>query len=55
MREAICGLYQYDIYKYLGELMIFGVFGLLIGLVVKKSFTSVTHFLEEDMEETGVL
>jgi putative membrane protein len=35
MREAICGLYQYDIYKYLGELMIFGVFGLLIGLVVK--------------------
>jgi putative membrane protein len=55
MREAICGLYQYDIYKYLAELMIFGIFGLLIGLVVKKSVAPVTHFLEEDMEETGVL
>jgi putative membrane protein len=55
MREAICGLYQYDIYKYLAELMIFGIFGLLIGLVVKKSFAPVTHFLEEDMEKTGVL
>lgn len=55
MREAICGLYQYDIFKYLLELSLFGVMGLLIGLVVRKPFIGVTHFIEEDMERTGVL
>lgn len=55
MREAICGLYQYDIFKYLLELSLFGVLGLLIGLVVRKPFIGVTHFIEEDMERTGVL
>ena len=55
MREAICGLYQYDIFKFLLELSLFGILGLLIGLVVRKPFVGVTHFIEEDMEKTGVL
>ena len=55
MREAICGLYQYDIFKFLLELSVFGILGLLIGLVVRKPFVGVTHFIEEDMERTGVL
>ena len=33
----------------------FGILGLLIGLVVRKPFVGVTHFIEEDMEKTGVL
>ena len=32
-----------------------GFLGLLIGLVVRKPFVGVTHFIEEDMERTGVL
>lgn len=55
MREAICGLYQYDIVKYLAELSIFGVLGLLIGLIVRKPFMGVNRFIEEEMERTGVL
>lgn len=55
MREAICGLYQYDIVKYLAELSIFGILGLLIGLIVRKPFVGVNRFIEEEMERTGVL
>lgn len=55
MREALCGLYRYDLAKYLGELMVFGVFGLLIGLKLRGHFAGVNAFVEEEMEETGVL
>ena len=55
MREAICGLYRYDYYWYLAELMIFGVLGLLIGLVIRKPFVPVNEFIEEEMEESGFL
>lgn len=55
MREAICGLYRYDIVKFLAELSAFGVFGLLIGLIVRKPFMGVNRFIEEEMERTGVL
>ena len=55
MRETLCGLYQYDLYKYLGELLVFGVFGLLIGLRLRRHFAGVNAFVEEEMEGTGVL
>ena len=37
------------------ELSIFGVFGLLIGLHLRRHFKGVNEFVEEEMEETGVL
>ena len=55
MREALCGLYGLDLLKYLAELSIFGVFGLLIGLKLRRHFKGVNEFVEEEMEETGVL
>lgn len=55
MREAICGLYNADIYIYLLELMVFAVIGLLIGLFVRRSFVRVKLFVEEEIERTGVL
>ena len=55
MREAICGLYQLDYWKYLGQLMIFAVVGLFIGLVLKKPLRGVNEFVEEEMHESGVL
>lgn len=55
MREAICGLYGADIYIYLLELMVFGVIGILIGLVVRRSFVKVNLFVEEEIERTGIL
>lgn len=55
MREAICGMYGWDYWLYLGELMIFGIFGLLIGLVVRKPFIKLNRFVEDEMERSGVL
>lgn len=55
MRETLCGLYGLDLLKYLSELSIFGVFGLLIGLHLRRHFKGVNEFVEEEMEETGVL
>ena len=55
MRETLCGLYRLDLLKYLAELSIFGVFGLLIGLGLRGHFKGVNAFVEEEMEETGVL
>ena len=55
MREAICGLYQYDYLKYLGQLLIFGAIGLFIGLVLRGPFHGVNEFVEEEMHESGVL
>ena len=55
MRETLCGLYRLDLLKYLLELTVFGVMGVLIGLEVRKPFIGVNRFIEEEMEETGVL
>ena len=55
MRETMCGLYRYDLYKYLGELLIFLAAAVLIGRVVRRPFIKVNKFIEEEMEETGVL
>ncbi len=55
MREAICGMYQWDYLIYLGELMIFAVGGILIGLVLRKPFIKLNRFVEHEVEKSGVL
>lgn len=55
MREAICGFYGFDYWVYIGELLIFGVVGLLIGLLVRKPFVKVNAFVEHEIENTEVL
>lgn len=55
MREAICGIYRYDYLIYLGELLIFAVLAFLIGLVVRRPFIGVNHFVSEKLEETELM
>ena len=55
MREAICGMYQWDYWIYLGELIIFAVGGILIGLVLRKPFIKLNRFVEHEVEKSGVL
>ena len=55
MRETMCGVYRYDLYRYLGELLLFGAAGVLIGRVVRRPFIKLNEFIEKEMEETGVL
>jgi putative membrane protein len=55
MREALCGTYGNAFVKYLGELLIFGVLALAIGLFVRKPFIAMNEFVSEKIEETEVL
>lgn len=55
IRETLCGVYKNDLLIYLAELMIFGIVGLLIGLVVRRPFIGINEFVGEKLEETEVL
>ena len=55
IREALCGVYGHDLLIYLTELLLFGVVGLVIGLVVRRPFIGINEFVSEKIEETEVL
>ena len=55
MREALCGMYGHDYFIYLGQLLLFAVVALVIGLVVRKPFIGLNNFVSEKLEETEVL
>ncbi len=55
MREALCGMYRYDYFMYLGELLMFAVVAVVIGLVVRRPFIGINNFVSEKIEETEVL
>ena len=55
IREALCGVYGHDLLIYLAELLVFGVIGMVIGLVVRRPFIGINEFVSEKIEETEVL
>lgn len=55
MREALCGTYALDFWRYLAELLEFAVLALAIGLLVRKPFIGMNKFVSEKLEETEVL
>ena len=55
MREALCGTYGHDMLIYLGELLLFGVLALAIGLLIRRPFMGMNNFVSEKIEETEVL
>ena len=55
MRETIGGMYGSDYMKYLGELLLFAVAALLIGLVIRLPFVKINHFVEKRMEDTEMM
>lgn len=52
MRECICGLYGNTIVIKLGQLLIFAVVALGIGLFARKPFMGINEFMEERLEAT---
>jgi putative membrane protein len=48
-------MYKYDYLIYLGELLLFAVVALVIGLIVRKPFIGINNFVSEKLEETEVL
>ena len=55
VREAICGLYHADYVIYLGQLLVFAVLALAIGLLIRRPFMGVDRYVNEKLEETEVL
>lgn len=52
MRECICGIYGSTYVVKLGQLLIFAVVALGIGLFARRPFIGVNEFMEERLEET---
>jgi putative membrane protein len=55
IREALCGMYGADYWKYLAQLLIFCAVGIAIGLFIRRPFIGVHDFMNEKLEETEVL
>ena len=55
MRECICGMYGGYYGQQLAFLLLFAVAALLIGLLVRRPFMGLNHFMEEKLEETELL
>lgn len=55
MRECICGMYRNYYWQQIGFLLLFAAAALLIGLLVRRPFMGLNHFMEEKLEETELL
>ena len=55
MRECICGLYGDYYMTQLAFLLLFAAAALLIGLLVRRPFMGLNHFMEAKLEETELL
>ncbi len=55
MRETVAGMYGSAYITNLAQLMIFVVAALVIGLVIRIPFMKINHFVEERMEDTGMM
>lgn len=55
MREVISGRYGDDYWIYLGELLLFALAALILGLIIRKPFMKINHFIEKRMEDTEMM
>ena len=55
MRECICGLYGNYYMTQLAYLLLFAAAALVIGLLVRRPFMGLNHFMEAKLEETELL
>lgn len=55
MRSAMFGMYQWDYWIQLGQLLLFLIPAVLIGLVLRKVFAKFMHWYVEQVESTEVV
>lgn len=55
MREAVAGMYGNDYAFYLLKLALFAAAALALGLIIRLPFRKFCHFIEQRMEDTGMM
>ena len=55
MRESVAGFYEHDFVIYLLQLCLFIPVALTIGILIRRPFKKMNHFMEERMEETEMM
>ncbi|MBR1874524.1 MAG: YhgE/Pip family protein, partial [Eubacterium sp.] len=55
LRECVGGRYEADIFIYLLKLSAFIVVALVIGIFIRKPFSSLNHYVEKRMEDTEMM
>lgn len=55
VRETISGRYENNYWIFLGQLLIFAVASIVVGLFVRKPFMKINHYIEERMEDTEMM
>lgn len=55
MRETIGGMYSGDYWLFMGELSIFVWISLAVGLLVRKPFMRINHYVEQRMKDTKMM
>lgn len=55
IRECISGFYGYDYFILMGQLMLFVIGTLLIGLLIRKPFMKLNHYMHHRMHDTKMM
>ena len=55
MRETISGMYGGNYWMYIFELMIFAIVSLAVGLVIRKPFIRLNHYMHKRMKDTEMM
>lgn len=55
MRETISGMYGGNYWMYIFELMIFAIVSLAVGLVIRKPFIKLNHYMHKRMKDTEMM
>ncbi len=55
MRECISGFYRYDYFILMGQLMIFVIGTLFLGLFLRKPFMKLNHYMHHRMHDTKMM
>ena len=55
IRECISGFYRYDYFILMGQLMIFVIGTLFLGLLIRKPFMKLNHYMHHRMHNTKMM
>ena len=55
IRECVSGFYKYDYFILMGQLMLFVIGTLFLGLLIRKPFMKLNHYMHHRMHDTKMM